>query len=250
MNLPEAIVLAGGLGTRLRPVVSDRPKVLAEVRARPFLTYLLTLLETQGCPTAILAVGFMADQVAEEYGSRYGRMELEYSLEAEPAGTGGAASLAASYLRGDEALVLNGDSILHDDYAPLVALRRAHEAAATVATVWMDDVSRYGVLSVQPSGRILAFDEKGGEGGGQINAGVYAISSDLLRGLEVPSSLERAGLPSWLDSGVWAWRSHGSFIDIGTPESYEHLKRNHDSYLGRLAEPAAGSRSSSADEGS
>jgi D-glycero-alpha-D-manno-heptose 1-phosphate guanylyltransferase len=231
MTLPEAVVLAGGLGTRLRSIVTDRQKVLVQVAGKPFLAYNLTLLEEQGCPAVTLALGYKGEQVEAAFGRRFGRMNLHHSVEETPAGTGGALRLAADYLTGSEVLVLNGDSILQDDYSGLVSLRRERSAVAAIAAVSVDDTARYGALSIDPNHRVVEFLEKGAEGPGLINAGVYAIETDVLRSLRNPSSLERDALSGWLDQGVWAWARSAPFIDIGTPASFEKLGRNPHEYL-------------------
>jgi D-glycero-alpha-D-manno-heptose 1-phosphate guanylyltransferase len=222
----SAAVLAGGLGTRLRSVVADRPKVLAEVAGRPFLTHLLDQLFTAGAEDVVLLTGFGADQVRAAFGDSYRGMTVRYSEEPEPLGTGGAVRHAADLFRGDAVLLLNGDSYCAIDLAKLVATAR-NAGQVGVALAHVDDVSRYGAVGVGPAGRVTAFVEKSGakggaKGEGWINAGIYLIPRARLA--DVPAgravSLEREVLPRWVaDPGIRGVPG-GRFIDIGTPESF------------------------------
>ncbi|MBN9518511.1 nucleotidyltransferase family protein [bacterium] len=216
-----AAILAGGLGTRLRSVVADRPKVLAPVAGRPYLTHLLDQLFTAGAGDVVLLTGYGADQVRAAFGDGYRGMTLRYSVEPEPLGTGGAVRHALDLFAGD-VLLMNGDSYCAIDLAGLVATAR-HTGQVGVALAHVDDVSRYGTVGIGPTGRVTAFAEKGGaSGAGWINAGVYLIPrgcvADIPAGRAV--SLEREVLPRWVaDPGIRGVPG-GRFIDIGTPESF------------------------------
>jgi D-glycero-alpha-D-manno-heptose 1-phosphate guanylyltransferase len=218
-----AAVLAGGLGSRLRCLVADRPKVLAPVRGRPFLAYLLDQLACASVPEVVLLTGHGADQVRQTFGPTYGDMRLLYSTEPTPLGTAGALRRALPLLDGDTILLLNGDSICDVD---LEAFRHAHRAAgagASLALTRVPDADRYGRVWVALDGRVLRFEEKGvSHQSGWINAGVYLIERTWLT--QVPSdrflSLERDLLPTWVATGPVHGFRGGRFIDIGTPESY------------------------------
>lgn len=217
-----AAVLAGGLGTRLRSVVADRPKVLAPVAGRPYLAHLLDQLAAAGADDVVLLTGYGADQVRAAFGDAYRGMALRYSVEPEPLGTGGAVRHAADLFTRDAVLLLNGDSFCAVDLAELVvAAQRAGQVGVALAHV--DDVGRYGAVEIGPAGRVTAFTEKGGATGeGWINAGIYLIPRDRLA--DIPAgravSLEREVLPRWVaDPGIRGVPG-GRFIDIGTPESF------------------------------
>jgi D-glycero-alpha-D-manno-heptose 1-phosphate guanylyltransferase len=223
----EAIVLAGGRGTRLNSVVSDRPKVLADVRGRPFLTYLLDQLSDAGVRRAVLSVGYMRDLVEERIGTRHGSMEIVYSRETEPLGTGGGVRLAARFVQSDPVLVFNGDSYCHVDLPALVRFHRQGNNPGTLTVVELSDTSRYGRVKLDASKRILRFEEKLSGEPGYINAGIYVMSAARLESIppEQPVSLEREMFPAWIESGLFGFVCPGPFLDIGTPESYAAAER-------------------------
>lgn len=218
----EAIVLAGGFGTRLRQVVADLPKPLAPVAGRPFLAIVLEQLRAQGFTEAMLAVGYRHEAIRGAFGERFGALRLSYSVEDKPLGTGGAIRLAARACSGHDVFVLNGDSFVELDFA---AMRAAHHRAAarlTVGAVEVADASRYGRLLVEDS-RLVGFAEKGSAGPGLINAGVYLMRRDLLETLGLPEafSFELDVLAARLQElRPWVHRASGRFIDIGVPEDY------------------------------
>ena len=219
-----ATVLAGGLGTRLRAAVPDRPKVLAPVAGRPFLAHLLDRLARASVRDVVLLTGHAADQVHAAFGDRYAGMRLTYSVEPAPLGTAGAILHALPLFRSEIVLLMNGDSYCDAD---LAAFRRSHAeepSAFGMVLARVADASRYGRVEVAADGRVVQFAEKEPAGPpGWINAGIYLIPRDLLEGIEPtrPTSLERDLLPGWAAAGrVRGFRAEGRFIDIGTPESY------------------------------
>ncbi len=218
-----AAILAGGLGTRLRPAINGRPKVLAEVGGRPFLTYLFDqLLEVQ-VKRAVLCTGYLGDQIEARMGESYKSIHLEYSQEARPLGTGGALRLAMPLLVGDVILVMNGDSYIDANLKALSAVHRLRQAKATILLKEKENTDRYGSVAVEEDGRIAEFLEKSKrEAPGWINAGVYLIHRSFLEAIppDRAISLEEELLPSWIGQGLYGFRSQGKFIDIGTPESF------------------------------
>jgi len=182
MAADEAIVLAGGFGTRLRGVVHDVPKPLAPVAGRPFLAWLLGRLAASGMRRCILATGYLSDVIEHRIGTRWQGMEIAYSLEPEPLGTGGAIRLAANRLHGDAAHVLNGDTWLEYDPGALEDAARATGAPMAIALARVEDVARYGSVDVD-QGRVAGFREKGEAGPGWINAGCYFLCADALAAL-------------------------------------------------------------------
>src|SRR5580658_7180316 len=144
----EAVVLAGGFGTRLRSVVSEVPKPMAPVAGRPFLAWVLDFLAAQGLRRVVLATGHMADQVQAAIGARWQGMDIAYSVEREPLGTGGALKLAVSHLHGDAAHVLNGDTYLRYSLSGLEEAAAAAHTPIAVALAQVPDVARYGAVAV------------------------------------------------------------------------------------------------------
>lgn len=222
MACREAIVLVGGAGTRLRAVVSDRPKPLAMVAGRPFLAWILDQLERCGMRRVILATGYGADLVQETVGHRWGRLTVAYSREAEPLGTGGAIRLARSQLSEAEVHVLNGDTFLEYEPVALEERTRACQALLGVCLAAVADVARYGAVTREGC-RITGFREKGAAGGGLVNAGSYYLTAEALA--ELPDrraySFEQDFLvPQVLAGNVIGFDATARFIDIGVPEDY------------------------------
>lgn len=222
-SVQTALIFAGGLGTRLRAAVADRPKVLAEVLGRPFLAYLLDQVATAGVREVVLATGYMAEQVEAAFGTAHGPLRLRYSREATQLGTGGALRLASELLVGDPVLVMNGDSYCHADLAALCAAPADRGATAAMLLTEVADVSRYGAVVQRADQMLDSFVEKGGATGpGWINAGAYVLPRDVIEAIPAgrPVSLEKEVLPFLVESGLLGVRAPGPFLDIGTPESY------------------------------
>jgi NDP-sugar pyrophosphorylase family protein len=222
-----AAILAGGLGTRLRSVVADRPKVLAEVAGRPYLAHLLDQLADAGIRRCVLCTGHLGDQVEEAFGAHYRGMTLDYSREPEPLGTGGAMRHALPYLEGHQVLVLNGDSFCRVDLNRFQAFHVTGGTSASLVLVEVPDAGRYGQVEVTADGRVVRFQEKVvGAGRGWINAGIYLLDRAVI-GAMPPGvvSLERQVFPSLVLRGLRGFRTEGPFLDIGMPESYRAAER-------------------------
>ena len=217
----DTLILCGGLGTRLREAVADRPKGLAEIRGRPFLDLLIDRLARQGLRRFILCTGYRGEQIAARYA---GRSDAEFivSLEDRPLGTAGAVRLAAAHLRSDPFLVLNGDSFCEVDYE---ALQRFHDARrATLSIVVAPPVERedVGTVTLGTDASIASFSEKTG-GRAAVNAGIYLMRRSLVEGLPAatPLSLERDVFPDAVRrGGCYGFQVAGPVVDIGTPERY------------------------------
>jgi NDP-sugar pyrophosphorylase family protein len=228
-----ALILAGGAGTRLRPVVSDRPKPMASVGGRPFLELQIESLRRAGVARFVLCVGYMRRHIEEHFadGGRFG-VAIEYSVEDEPLGTGGALRLAAGRVAGPF-LALNGDSYLDADLADLARAHAQSRAAdprclGTLALAAVSDPRAFGCVRTDPSGRILRFEEKpGSEGPAHVNAGVYLLERALLDRIPEgrPVSLERETFPALLADGfhLYGREADGFFVDIGTPDGYRRF---------------------------
>jgi D-glycero-alpha-D-manno-heptose 1-phosphate guanylyltransferase len=220
-RLMEAVILAGGFGTRLRQVVSDVPKPMASIGGRPFLEILLQNLIDQRFEHVVLSLGFMADKVSAYFGSNFEGLRLDYTVEDAPLGTGGGLRLAFTRCESDHVHVLNGDTFVDLDFLALE--RRWEEFRALVMVArWVDDTSRFGRLEMQGD-RTVRFLEKGVDGPGLINAGCYVVPTDALNSFPIHQrfSLETDFLvPLAARSGIDVFVSSGRFIDIGVPEDY------------------------------
>lgn len=218
-----AIILVGGRGTRLASVVSDRPKPLADVGGRPFVTRLLDQLSAAGVREAILCTGHLGEQVSAELGDSYGPMTLGYSREAQPLGTGGATRLAAASVVADPAIVMNGDAYCGVELRELLAAHHEARALSTILVTRVEDGARYGRVVTDDIGNVTEFREKQpGAGAAWINAGVYVVATSRLLAIPEgrPVSLEREVFPEWVGDRFHAHRCEAPFLDIGTPESY------------------------------
>lgn len=218
----QAIVLAGGLGTRLRSVVPELPKPMAPVAGRPFLTYVLNGLVEAGFEAAVLAVGYRAEAIRAHFGEAYRGLILRYSVETTPLGTGGAIRLAWAQADADPVFVLNGDTWLDLDYRAMLDAHVAAGVGLSVAVCEVPDVARYGSLEVVQD-RIRRFREKGEKGPGLINAGTYLVASEVIRRIPPgrPHSFEQELLmPLVEEIRPLAFMARGRFIDIGVPEDY------------------------------
>ena len=228
--LPErALILAGGLGTRLRSLLPDRPKVLAPVVGRPFLDILIEQLMARGIRRIVLLLGNRAHQVVEYVGSRRATwpadLEVDFSVEANPLGTGGALKLAERFCEG-RFLLFNGDTYFDLDVAALLRTHGSTRALLTVAAAVVEDADRYGRLEVSADGFVGRFREKDVSAGpGLINAGVYLMESAALG--RIPAgravSLECEVFPALLAGGerIAVSAQNGAFFDIGTPPGYQ-----------------------------
>ena len=250
----QAILLCGGMGTRLRSVVADRPKPMADICGKPFLQYLLEMLRDKGITEVIFALGYMGEMIEEYFqdGSVFG-LKIAYSYEEEPLGTGGAIRNALPKILEEEVLVLNADTYFPMDYQGLLRFHQENDGDFSLATRAVPDISRYGAVRRDPAGRILAWNEKLGDGGqqpgegskqpiegnaqqaassspkslsGEINGGIYVMKKSLVA--EIPEgkqSLEQDCIPKWLSEGkrIFGLPFHGYFMDIGIPKDYQQF---------------------------
>lgn len=226
-----ALVLSGGLGTRLRSVVSDRPKVLALVAGRPYLAHLLDKLADAGLRRVVLCTGYCADQVQATFGMRYLGLDLLYSEETRSLGTAGALRLALPKADSETLLVLNGDSYCAADLSAFWRFHSRHRGLAPSAALLLTqlaDTRRYGRVEIDPTGVVTRFLEKAdADGPGLINAGIYLLDRGLVEPIPATQevSLERDVFPSWIGRGLYGCATSSAFIDIGTPESYAAADR-------------------------
>jgi len=218
-----AVLLAGGLGTRLKPVISDKPKILADICDRPFVTFLLDQLLMADIRDVVLCTGYMADQVYEKLGDVYKSLKLTYSKEDTPLDTGGALRLALPHIKSDIALVMNGDSFVNVQFAVYIDWFFKKKCPASMLLVNVSDTGRFGKVFVDENGRLFSFKEKGSDSNpGWINAGVYLMKKSLIETIpkQTPFSLERDFFPKLVGQGLYGFQFEGEFIDIGTPETF------------------------------
>lgn len=222
----SAIILCGGLGTRLRSAVSDRPKCMALVKGRPFLEYQLKWLKSKGIKRVILAVGFKSEQVVQHFGNGSSHdLTIEYSLEQEPKGTGGATLKAMETYGLEHCLVMNGDSFIDIDIQGLEDFFSFKQAEVCMTCHSVDKADRFGVVEFDAQNRLVAFSEKKQQGSAAwINSGIYMLSRSIFYGFSSDEkfSLEDDILNKRSAQGRYVFQCIGKpFIDIGTPESYQ-----------------------------
>jgi D-glycero-alpha-D-manno-heptose 1-phosphate guanylyltransferase len=228
-----ALLLVGGIGSRLRSVVPSTPKPLASVGKKSFLELLVQQLRSQGVRRLVMCTGYLADQVENKFGDGDGwGMEIRYSKEASPLGTAGAVKLAEPYLRHvSEFLVMNGDSFLEIYLGELIRFHCKHGGLVSMAVVAVKDASRYGTVQIDADQKVTGFLEKAGDDRpGLVNGGVYVFDHAVLKYIpEGFASLEKDIFPRLLNQGVYALEQRGLFIDIGTPEDYARAQQLYES---------------------
>lgn len=220
----EAIVLAGGFGTRLAHVVPDVCKPMAPVAGRPFLRFIMDQLAAAGFDRAVVADGYRREQIEGFFGPAYRGMAIEYSPEETPLFTGGAVKRALSRCQSDWVFVLNGDTWLDVDFAAMeaAAADASDSVLSVIAVKRMRDFERYGTVDVDSDGSLTAFHEKRPCVEGLINAGVYLLRRDALNNMPEKFSLESDYFERFVgDGALRAVECTGGFIDIGVPEDYE-----------------------------
>jgi mannose-1-phosphate guanylyltransferase len=233
----QALVLAGGEGTRLRPLTLTTPKPVLPLAGRPFLTLMLDWLNRHGVEEAILSLGFLSDAVHAVLGDIQSGMRLRYVHEDEPLGTAGPIRLAADEgFLAERFVVLNGDVLTDMDLTTEMAEHARTGAQGTVALIEVDDVSSYGVVPTNEAGEVLEFREKspGPAPTNRINAGAYVLERSVVD--LIPSgravSFEREIFPQMVGNGLYGWAADAYWIDIGTPERY--LEATYDLLAGRV----------------
>ncbi len=222
-NFP-VVILAGGLGTRLRSSVPDAPKALAPIGGRPFMFYLLRQLRAFGLSEVILSTSYRAGQIEQAIGPVFEGMAVKYSRETEPLGTGGGVKLALNGKQFPHALVINGDSFCEFNLANFQSAHLNQGADLTVLLTEVQDTSRFGRVEQKANGEIAAYLEKQVSGGaGWINAGLYFMAPGVVDSIPAGQavSLERDIFPRWIGRKMFGYKNEGGvFIDIGTPESF------------------------------
>jgi NDP-sugar pyrophosphorylase family protein len=222
----DVVILAGGFGTRLRSVLSDRPKVLAPINGVPFLKCYLEWLRGFGARRIILSLGHLAGMVEEFVKSEnWNGMEIVASVELTPLGTGGAVRACLPRLQSPAALVTNGDSVTRLDLCRFVEFHRAKAARVSMVLTHQPQVHASGLVGTDANGAVISFNEKPQHqnAGGYINAGLYLMQREAIAEIpgNQPVSLEQDVFPKCCGRGFYALKGEFPFIDIGTPESYQ-----------------------------
>lgn len=230
----KAIILAGGMGTRLRSVVSDVPKPLAPINSKPFLQVLLDSLLPYDFSQFIISTCYMADKIKDACGDHHKKVPISYVKEESPLGTGGAIRLAISSLSKDEeyVFVLNGDTFLKVDYKEMLEFAQKLNAGITIAVRSMDNCYRYGTLMIDHD-TITGFNSAGSAGPGYINGGIYLLKASVLSSVVAGEkfSFERDFLEKYyLNNPIYAFMTDGYFIDIGIPTDYERAQKELEAY--------------------
>jgi D-glycero-alpha-D-manno-heptose 1-phosphate guanylyltransferase len=229
-KITEAIVLAGGFGTRLQTVVSDLPKPMATVADKPFLHYIVKQLVKQGIQRIVFSVGYKSEAIVDYFSHSVFAVEMLFQKEPEPFGTGGGIKYAMQACESNDVLVLNGDTYFDIDFSDLENIYFKKKAKAALALRMVENASRYGQVKMDASNSIVAFEEKNLEEAksGCINGGTYILNKKyFLENTETKFSIEQHFFESQVKQGVLVGKVFKDyFIDIGIPEDY--YKANED----------------------
>jgi len=223
----EAIILAGGLGTRLRSAVPDLPKCMAPVNGKPFIGYVIEYLKTQGITTFILSLGYKSEAITDYIYSTYPSLNVKVVIEEEPLGTGGAIKLACSKAIEQNVLVTNGDTLFSVDIQKLIQYHLQSQSNCTLSLKPMSNFDRYGVVELTETGRIASFNEKKYYDKGLINGGLYILN--VANFLNIPSeqkfSFEKDFLEAYFQTvPMFGQEQDAYFIDIGIPKDFQQAQ--------------------------
>jgi D-glycero-alpha-D-manno-heptose 1-phosphate guanylyltransferase len=223
MQITTAIILAGGLGTRLRSVVSDLPKCMAPVNQKPFLDYVIEYLQQQGITHFIFSVGYKAASIIQHIHANYPDLKTSFAIEESPLGTGGAILYACQYATESNVIIVNGDTIFKANLQTLVDTHINNHSECTLSLKPMHHFERYGVVTTNEQNQITGFKEKQYYESGMINGGVYVLNIPKFKAHELPTifSFEKNYLETHYAKGsFYGYISEGYFIDIGIPEDF------------------------------
>ena len=219
----EAIVLAGGFGTRLQSVVSDVPKPMAEVQNKPFLEHILLYLQKNGINRVILSVGYKHEIIKDYFKHSFSGMEIDYVIEDEPLGTGGAIFEALSSLKKDPVFIVNGDTFFNIDLKILLTQHIQCQSDLTLSLKPMEKFDRYGSVEVDQNFKVTDFKEKEFVLKGNINGGIYVLNKNIFKPFKLSKqfSFEEFMQDHINDLNINASIFNTYFIDIGIPEDYQ-----------------------------
>lgn len=231
----ECIVLAGGLGTRLRGVIGEFPKCMAPVNGKPFLHYIFTYLQEQGCTRVILSLGYKHEVIEQWLKEHSWHFDIAHVIEYEPLGTGGGIQLAMREAKDGHVAVLNGDTMFKVDMKEQFAFHTGMKADASLALKEMKNFDRYGVVNINDEHVITSFEEKQQKDSGLINGGVYIINKETFLNKQLPErfSFEKDYLEAFVNEGnLYGYKSDSYFIDIGIPQDYEQVQEDFKTIFG------------------
>ena len=226
--IKECIILAGGLGTRLRSAVPDLPKCMAPVAGKPFLAHVISYFRNQGVEKFIFSLGYKHEVIEAYLEEAYAGLHKQYVIEKDPLGTGGAIQLACGKATEKDVLILNGDTLFSIQLAALADFHQQHQAHCTLALKPMQQFDRYGVVEIAANGAIKSFKEKQFYESGLINGGIYAlqVAAFLKEGLPEKFSFEKDYLEKlYAIRPMYGIVQDEYFIDIGIPEDFEKANR-------------------------
>lgn len=228
MLYPDIIILAGGMGTRLKEEVTGMPKAMAPINGKPFLEYLLNYINKTGFQKVIISTGYLTKSIENYFKEKYRSVEIEYAAEKEPLGTGGGIKLAVRKVTTPYFIVLNGDTLFRINFQDFFQDHVENLANMTVALRKVDDASRFGQVEFDEQGVIRAFKEKSTDSQpGYINGGIYIIKTKFFKKQQFPDkfSFEKDWLQKQVGSGEFFGRVFNDyFIDIGIPEDYKRAQ--------------------------
>jgi D-glycero-alpha-D-manno-heptose 1-phosphate guanylyltransferase len=226
----EAIVLAGGLGTRLRSVINDRPKVMALVSGRPFLEYVILFLKKNGVTKFIFSLGYQSDKIIEFVTTSNLDIDYEFSIENIQLGTGGAIKKSLEFTNNENILVVNSDTYFNFDLMSMMLQHKLNNADFTIALKLLKNFDRYGTVEINDQLRISSFIEKKYTSDGFINAGYMILNrrkfNENTNNYPVSFSVETDLLQKISKLNIYGFKSTGFFIDIGIPEDYNFAQQN------------------------
>jgi D-glycero-alpha-D-manno-heptose 1-phosphate guanylyltransferase len=219
----EVIILAGGLGTRLQPVVRDLPKCLAPVNGKPFLHFVMAHLQKNGMEHFIFSLGYKSELIIDFIEKEYPDISKTYLVEKEQLGTGGAIKAACKTVKGKAVVIVNGDTLFTADINKLISFHYSHSADCTIAVKLLKNNSRYGTVDITSQGLVKSFTEKKQQAQGYINGGMYVL--DVRHFLNEPLPLKFSFEKDWLQKNTrvksfYGVKNNKYFIDIGIPEDY------------------------------
>ena len=224
----DFVILCGGLGKRLRSVTGEAPKVLVQVNGKPFLRILLEYIASQGGRRFVLCTGYGAETIENYLEKSLPHLELIFSREDEPLGTGGAIKKATEYVKSDDFVAMNGDCFCTVAYQTVVNFHQNQNAAATIAVSQVKDMRDFGTIEFSQDRRIVAFKEKTqSDGLAYVNTGTYCLKRDVFALVTTKEkfSIEYDFFPKLVGKNFFAYPTEGEFIDIGTPERYEQAQQ-------------------------
>jgi len=222
----KAIILAGGQGKRLRSVINDIPKPMAPIKDKPFLEYLILQLKKQNIKDIIISTGYRG-HIIKSYFQDGGNWDIniEYSEEDKPLGTGGALRKAGELISDEQFIVMNGDSYFDIEFNQLISFHEGKQAVTTIGLAYVETIERYGQVEIGNDGEITKFIEKGNSvSSGYINGGIYILTSELINKIPLGKvSLETEVFPNLINEGLFGVKFKSFFVDIGNPEEYQRI---------------------------